>query len=165
MRKTFAALVFFAVLLFCACAQAEFNLPASLKSIGNDAFSGTAAEEVVLEQPVEEVGTGALANMPNLHTVIIRTSEIVLHNPDFDPVISRSPVREPQTLAEDQGVHCVCTVSDHTEHEINKLSRLMPGASFHVSQNAQTTYGNGLDEAALRAQTRVELYPLEFVFP
>lgn len=61
-----------------------FTLPASLKRIGEEAFEGTAAAKVYLEDGTEELGARAFANTPDLREVYIPGSAELIAGDTFD---------------------------------------------------------------------------------
>lgn len=75
MRKL-TMIVFLALvgLLCIPVASAEFTLPASLTVIEEDAFMGTAADVVTMQDAVISIGDFAFANIPTLQSVEIPRS-------------------------------------------------------------------------------------------
>lgn len=59
---------------FSIHASADFNLPASLTVIEDEAFAGTAIETVVLPDTLEVIGDFAFADIPTLSSVEIPQS-------------------------------------------------------------------------------------------
>lgn len=61
--------------------QGVFHLPSSVKVIEDEAFSGTAAESVVLQDNVEFIGEKAFADIPTLSDIYIpKTTQFIAEN-------------------------------------------------------------------------------------
>lgn len=72
MRKLSMILILTLVGILCIpFAGAEFMLPASLTVIEEDAFMGTTADSVKLQDAVVSIGDYAFANIPTLHSIVI----------------------------------------------------------------------------------------------
>lgn len=75
MRKLTMILFLALVGLLCVpVASADFTLPASLAVIEEDAFMGTAADVVTMQDAVVSIGDYAFANIPTLQSVEIPCS-------------------------------------------------------------------------------------------
>jgi len=71
MRRFLVALFFAMLAVFCVSARAEFIMPASLTTIGDEAFSGTGADEVILGNKVAFIGDYSFAKMKSLKSIYI----------------------------------------------------------------------------------------------
>ena len=102
-RTSFSVTVFitFIICLFACIALAEpdqsysisntkedfesktFSLPASLQQIGEEAFEGTAAEVIIMQNAVTTIADQAFANMPNLREAYLPDSVNLIANDVF----------------------------------------------------------------------------------
>lgn len=83
MRKLFL-LYLILIGAFCVPASAEFTLPASLTVIEGEAFLGTAADVVVIQEGLETIGDQTFAKMPSLRRVEIPQSVAFIADDAFE---------------------------------------------------------------------------------
>lgn len=85
MRKLFSVLLFGLIGVLCiSAAHADFLLPASLIEIGEEAFSGTAAETVIIQDALVEIGDYSFSDMPALSDIWLPQSVTSIGNHTFE---------------------------------------------------------------------------------
>ena len=156
-------------------ATEAFHFPSSLKTIGDEAFSGTAVKSVVLPDSVESIGARAFANNDALKTVYIPASVNYIGDQAFEgsshTMIQAAEDSYAAAWARENNIACVQTESAGTR--LSKLRKLLQGSFFlslnfayllPVEQNRQRRR-KAVFEVSMRPQDRPELYPINYRFP
>ncbi len=164
------------LLLFSsASADGGFTLPEGIQVIGEDAFAGTAIEEVTLPESVVRVEEGAFADTPELTEIHIeKPSNLFLgENTAFldEPVTIRKPDADPgKAPGRMAGMSSPALPWNGNKTEEKKVSE----SERESSLKEENIPRNGLvperarkteEGRSMRPQEREEIHPVECDFP
>ena len=172
----FLAVICGLILFSSACAEEGFTLPEGIRIIGEDAFAGTAIEEVTLPESVFLVEKGAFADAPNLE-------KIHVENPDkLFGRMGLSSSRQPMTIERPSRIPERPSIG-----MTGKPEQALPIQDNHTKKKKQETAeedkNNRADEktheqdcipnrarktdegVSLKPQERAEIHPIDCCFP
>lgn len=166
------------LLLLCSfslSAEAEggFVLPASLEIIDDEAFAGTAADSVVLQEKVEYIGDYAFFEMEKLRTIYIPESVRYIGDHAFDGTSDLTIYGVSGSYAEDWA-------AEHQKPFQCQMLWISNSTGNHPAPKLESHIGKGeqnqqmkpdparalLDtDPSMRVTERIELHALDYSFP
>lgn len=173
MRKLQLILLIALLKMFCISADAEFFLPASLVVIDDEAFIGTAADAVFLQDAVEVIGDYSFAQMPSLRSVVVPESVTVIGDHAFTSVgtkICGTPGSYAETWALTHSFQFVnvAVPAEDGEDLHGAASMLLVGVLFALAPPIPDCCDpkNRIVNIKIKALCRFsELYPVLYDFP
>ena len=158
-----------------ASSEAVFRFPASLKTVGDNAFSGTVIEKAVFQSELETVGSSAFANTRNLTDVYLPSSVEYIAENAFERsdalTIHGAEGSYAQQWAQAHGIAFEAEeIRDavpnfaRARRDIWKLVNLLRIILFAALLISLTVYFTD-ERRLLRPRLRPEMHPLDYRFP
>ncbi len=155
--------------------QATFTLPLSLQEIEEDAFSGTAAETVILPEGILQIGVQAFEGMPELSEVYIPettehiadsafsiTADLTIHGIE-DSYAEEWANKHKIPFVADDIWNVAFLDAENFSQQINLIIRFL-GIIMLIIFIALYRRGNYFDRSK-RPKDRPELNPIDYCFP
>ena len=155
--------------------RAGFVMPSSLTIIETEAFEGTAAVTVTLQNRTVSIGDGAFANAISLRSIYIPDSVEYIGKHAFDGVPNLTIRGEKDSYASAWArENNVAFIQEHTGISKLKDLRELLGRHFFLSVSLycmipsadfRRRKSTAYKEKSMRPQDRPELYPINYRFP
>ena len=154
-----------------------FHLPAALQFIGEDAFKGTPAEEVILPETVQTIQSRAFAEMPRLEAITIPDSVLWIGDDIFAGDLNVTIYGNTGSKAEEYArenqidfrtVHALMSSESSnltSEHPLNTIFQFLEAAVFIFINKMRMTCRDCCEMNQIQRRSRVVLHTLDLIFP